>query len=271
MVAHGLRLLFATLLTLAVLPTPEPTPPRHGSDRGEGPAISTRRLTRHEPKDRLVWRRALVACAVDPADPLRLTPAERERLLSSLTDYVYARERLFFQQGRLHELLGPAWRRLPPEPGWALVAPEDLAVEEFPGLVRVLRRKSSAPPAPVPYPPNLVEPHDSLGKHHPRPWDPGDAGELTLEELLSLVRAEAGDLPPRQVPAMVAVVTELEVESKRMRRFWLEMAGLARTRERLETVRRVARGLPRDDESLDPLDPAMGYLFRNWDRVRTPP
>lgn len=234
------------------------------------PAPSTRPLTRQEPRDRIPWRRALVACALDPADPLRLKPAERGRLLPLVTEYVYARERLMFQQGRLHGILGTSWRRIPPDSAWTGVAPEDVALEELPAILRVLQARNPAPPTLVPYPGNLVEPHGFLGTHHPQPWDPGDARELDLGEILSLLRSEAGSVPPEDVPATAHAAAEIQRESERLRSFWLTMGGLARTRERQRTVRRTAAALPRDHESLDPLDEAMGYLFRNWDRVAAP-
>lgn len=219
----------------------------------------TRLTQRYWQGPAIPWQAALIeVLATD-----RLSPAEGERLLDELRLLVFAREKYNFRLGRLDQVLGDRFRRVARGPG---DMDEDVLLAGLPAVIA--RWEALAPSAGplVPYPPEIVLPHDQLGTEHHRPWDPRPGQDPGPAELLRIL--EGLDPTPEEAAALLPDLREIERQVRDVRQAWLGLTALGTTRARLDRVLRRARELPDDGGTASTaFDQAMGYIFARWDEA----
>lgn len=237
-------------------PTASPEPPRPTPARS---GTLTRLTQRYWQGAAIPWQAALIEVLTTD----RLSPPERERLLDELRLLVFAREKYNFRVGRLDKVLGDRFRRAARGPG---DMDEDVLLAGLPAVIARWERLAPGPGPLLPYPPELVLPHDELGTEHHRPWDPRPGQDPGPAELLHIL--ERLEPTPREAAALLPDLREIERQVRDVRQAWLGLTALGTTRARVEQVQRKARELPDNGLTASAaFDLAMGYIFQRWDEA----
>lgn len=203
-----------------------------------------------------VWRVSTLDVLVDPANPLRLAPAEAQRLRESLSTLLAAEDEVAARSALLAQVLSDTWR--PPELNLATAAPmpEDGFEALYPLVVKKLEERAAGKTA-------------KAGALAPVPEEAADDAEPIAEdefprrpdEIAAGLERLAPGLAPEAAARALAELQAMRPPVQRMAAAWEEILDLTASPERTALLGERAKALTgRTYDSMDTTDRVRAFV-----------
>lgn len=240
-------------LPASPLPSPSAAARLPGDDRP---------LSRHVaavfPGSKQVWSVSTLDALVDPADPLKFTPAERARLRKTLAALVGAEDELAARSALLAEVLGEAWRRPDLDMATDAPMPEDAFEALYPLVVAELTARAAGRTATA----GAVRP-ELLQEEAEDEAEPvaEDAFPRRPDEIAVVLQRLAPGLAPEAAARARAELQAMQPPVQRMAAAWEDVVALVATPERTALLGERARALTgRTYDSMETADRVRAFL-----------
>lgn len=236
-------------------PPPSPSAPwtLPGNDRPLSQRVSTVFAGSKQ-----VWRVSTLDALVEPANPLKLTPQEADRLRKSLATLLAGEDEVAARSALLAEVLGESWR--PPELNLATDAPmpEDGFEALYPLVVQKLTTRAAGRTAKAAeLPPGFLQ-EEEVDDGEPIAQD---EFPRRPDEIAAGLDRLAPDLAPEAAARALAELQAMQPAVQRMAAAWEEVLTLTATPERTALLGVRAKALTgKTYDSMETADRVRGFV-----------